>query len=178
MSGESFLIFKIIAFDNLICILIELFSVSARLRVWNFKHVLVSKQLEISDGFSICQRVLCSLKIHESFCPKPFSLVTTFQLRSMRQSLLSSTIFAQPHEEATPRIGKESVFVHAMPEALRQREKVQDSRTSSSAGREENDSSVSLLREEIYKISERSSSRAFNSSDGAAVFMFRLWKEL
>lgn len=68
--------------------------------------------------------------------------------------------------------------MHAMSETLRQRKEAKDSRASSSTRREENDSSVSLLREEIHKVSECSDSRALNSSHGEAVLMCRLWKEL
>lgn len=99
------------------------------------------------------------------------------KLQTVWQSLFAPTIAPQPHEEVSPRDTQRFGPLHAMPQTVRQWEEAENTRTSPFARWKEDDSSVSLLRKEIYKVGKRPGSRALNSPDGEAVFVLGLRQE-
>lgn len=94
----------------------------------------------------IFERVRCKFWLALNEITNLYFLSTRCQLQTLRQNVFAPAIFAQSHEEATPRDWQNVIHVHEMSKALRQREKAEGARTSSFTRREKAYTPVSLLR--------------------------------
>lgn len=99
-------------------------------------------------------------------------------MQSLRKNLFSPAIASHARQESSSRDGKVGVHVCEMPEAIRQREEVEGSRTSALTRREKVHRQLSLLREEVHKVGECSGAHPVDSPAGTAFPVFRLWQGL